>query len=183
MHWQLPSNAAPVATQGLWVARYFASVLNAFCSSSSSPASILHIVLMLIFFQKALHQKKIDWFWFTVMIVNEWILFDKTFRDSPPHSGHLDWNKFPSTIDALPGISGVSKMCLHQLNSNLESKLNKLWKIFKLKNKMFSYCFSKFLQFKLYIAHQTSEFESSWCWRIFWHPWGSWGHLNSRDTR
>jgi hypothetical protein len=86
-----------------------------------------------------------------------------------------------STIDAPPGVPGVSKnkifLQTKQLSfcSKIELKLSNLWKTVKIEKTVFQ----RLCNFGSILAHQTSKFKFSGCWHIFWHSWDSWGRVNS----
>ena len=92
----------------------------------------------------------------------DYALYLYTIGDLQPN-----WNEFISTIDALPGILGVSKDGVHPLNlevwyANMEPKMNKLWRSCKTGRKiMVSDVFFQILcRPGSILGHQTSALTS-----------------------
>ena len=71
------------------------------------------------------------------------------------HSDRLDWNEFLFTIDAPPGLQGVSKDVPG--SSKIEQTLKKPFKIDK------KTCFVTVYSILCNLGHQTFKFEFSEC--------------------
>jgi hypothetical protein len=101
-------------------------------------------------------------------------------------------NPFTPLLTRPQGSQGCQKigffLQIKLLNScaKIAPKRHKLQKLSKLKKKMsknpwFLRLFQIFFKLGAILAHQTSNGMFSGSWQIFWHPWGPWGRVNSRD--
>ena len=96
-------------------------------------------------------------------------------------------------IDALPRVPGVSKnqifflqMKMFSFCAKIAPRRHKLQKTIKIEEKMskkpcFLRLFQIFCSLGAILAHQTSTGMLNGSWGIFWHPWDSWGRVNSGD--
>ena len=105
------------------------------------------------------------------------------------------WHYFyPNLYGCAPGVPWVSKNCnfvflqMKLLSScaRIELKLRKLWKTVKIekknvKNACFLTVFQTFCNLGSIFVHQISTSLFSGWWHIFWHPWGPWGRIHSKD--
>ena len=101
--------------------------------------------------------------------------------------------KILSTIDAPPGVPGVSKnhifflqMKVFSFCAKIALKLYKLQKTVKIEEKSSKKpCFHRhfwiFFNLGAILAHKTSYGMFSGSWPIFWHPWDPLGRVNSGD--
>ena len=116
------------------------------------------------------------------------------------HSDLNDQNLFHSTIDAPPRVPRVSKNPDYQIEVH-SGEFSQTWKrlskklcflkvlqilfnlgwilALKLIKRVFNLVFQIYLNFSWVLVHQLTFMDFSLVVRIFWHPWHTWGRVNS----